>query len=113
MTSAIFRAAVDLLHRAQSIHSKSFITHDLQWKNLKAEQPSLHNAYFQCILLSSFKLVWFNISVECLAEVLGQSTMFSTLLPTCVAYIGPVATMDPRVNYYVFAVNAYFYEPLW
>lgn len=56
ITSTIFRAATDLLHRAQGITHESF------------------------------------------AKVIGSANIFSTLLPMGVAYIGPVAAMDPRVR---------------
>ena len=36
---------------------------------------------------------------EKLGELVGSSQIFSTLLPMVVAYISPVAAIDPRVSY--------------
>lgn len=32
-------------------------------------------------------------------DVLGSSNIFASLLPLILAYIGPVASQDPRVGY--------------
>lgn len=32
-------------------------------------------------------------------DVLGSSNIFASLLPLILAYIGPVASQDPRVSY--------------
>ena len=84
--------------------------------NLKGQKLSvfanqLQNHLFYFSNMQSYIIFYFHISflVECLPEILGSSYMFSTLLPMTISYIGPVATMDPRVislDFFCFKYNA-------
>lgn len=40
-----------------------------------------------------------SIQSEVVKETLGESQLFKSLLPLCLAYIGPVASQDPRVGF--------------
>ena len=37
---------------------------------------------------------------EVVKDTLGSAQLFKSLLPLCLAYIGPVASQDPRVGFY-------------